>query len=690
MTARPLPALEEHRPETGLERYRWPLLFLGLIAVYLLFRHAWPAWATIPPEAWTERLPLPYFVFGEGFLPSLTFPGSNIADWFNAIVTFLREHEIFGLFVFKDFTRWLGGLTVYPLDFAEALVISGFPHRSIKIPFEIPAVPWVAAVGLAAILGYYAAGWRIALLAGGSLAYFALFNLWKPAMTTLSLVLVAAPIAAGIGLGLGILALKYRWLEKALWPILNLMQALPHFGYLIPVVVFVGLAHRSGAIATILFAVPVMAKVTMVALRSVPQEVMEAGVMAGCTPRQMLWSVRIPAARHTLMVGINQVIMLCLAMQVISSFIGARGLGIDLLFRLQNLQLGRALEIGIAIVLMAITLDRLSQALAEKEPEHRPEGPFWVVHPYLTAAGVVFLVGGLLAAFLPEAARLPRAMTISVGRSIDPVIKDVVAALYDPLSFIRDTLPAYVLVPLRDFFKAIPWTVFMALLALAGWRLGGWRMAAVVTLYVVFIVLSSWWTEFMVTTFLVFSAVVICVLFGFPLAVWASRRDSTTRAIAFLCDTFQTFPSFIYLIPCVMLFQVGTVSQLLAIVLYSAIPVVRYTVLGLRGVPQHIIEGAITSGCTPAQILWKVRMPIAVPEIMLGLNQTIMFGLFMVMIAGFIGGNNDLAREIFKAKAQNDAGLALLLALNVAFLGLATDRLIQAWAAERKKQLGLD
>ena len=183
---------------------------------------------------------------------------------------------------------------------------------------------------------------------------------------------------------------------------------------------------------------------------------------------------------------------------------------------------------------------------------------------------------------------------------------------------------------------------------------------------------------------------VICVLFGFPLAVWASRRESTTRAIAFLCDTLQTFPSFIYLIPCVMLFQVGTVSQLLAIVLYSAIPVVRYTVLGLRGVPQHIIEGAITSGCTPAQILWKVRMPIAVPEIMLGLNQTIMFGLFMVMIAGFIGGNNDLAREIFKAKAQNDAGLALLLALNVAFLGLATDRLIQAWAAERKKQLGLD
>ena len=690
MTARPLPAVEIHRPETGFDRYRWPLLFLAVIVFFMVFRGLLPGWLVTPPEAWTDALPLPFLVFGEGFWPSLTFPGSDIAGWFNAIVEFLREHEIFGLFVFKDFTRWLGGLTVYPLDFSEALVIAGFPYRSIKIPFEIPAIPWVVSMGLAAILGWYVKGWRLALLAACCVTYFAVFNLWKPAMTTLSLVLVAAPIAAGIGLGLGILALKYKSLERTLWPILNLLQCLPHFGYLIPVVVFVGLAHRSGAIATILFAVPVMAKVSMVALRTVPQEVLEAGVMAGCTPRQMLWSVRIPAARRTLMVGINQVIMLCLAMQVISSFIGARGLGIDLLFRLQNLQLGRALEIGIALVLMAITLDRLSQALAEKEPVHRPEGPFWVVHPYLTAAGLVLVVGSILAFFVPEAAKLPRSLTISVGRSIDPAIKDVVSFLYDPLSFIRDTLPEYVLVPIREAFKAFPWIGFMGLLALAGWRLGGWRMASVVALYIAFIVLSSWWTEFMVTTFLVCTAVVVCVLFGFPLAVWASRKESTSKAVTFLCDTFQTFPSFIYLIPCVMLFQVGTISQLMAIVIYASIPVVRFTVLGLRGVPQHIIEGAITSGCTPRQILWKVRFPVALPEIMLGLNQTIMFGLFMVMIAGFIGGNNDLAREIFKAKAQNDAGLALLLALNVAFLGLATDRLLQAWSTERKKQLGLD
>ncbi len=690
MVAPLLPALDAARPEPGIDRFRW--LFIGLAGIVLLIMlgDTLPAWVVTPPKTWTENLPLPYLVFGEGFLPTLGWEGSNVADWFNAIVHFLRTHEIFGLFTVKDVTRAGGRLIVWPLDFSEAVLIHGFPYRGITaIPWVIPAVPWVVSVGLAAVLGWYVKGWRLALLAGACIAYFAIFGWWKPAMTSLTLVLVAASIAIATGLALGILALKWRWVEKALWPLLNLMQSLPHFGYLIPLVVFVGLAHRTGAIATILFAVPAMAKITMVALRGVSQEVLEAGVMAGCTPRQMLWRVRIPAARRMLMVGVNQVIMLCRAMKVISSFIGARGLGIDLLFRLQTLQLGRALENGIAIVVMAITLDRLSQALVDKEPKHKPEGPFWVVHPYLMATGVVIVIGAVLAYLVPEAATLPRDMTITFATQWDAAIKQTVSVLYEPLGFIRDTLLVYVLLPIRDFFKGLPWTVFLGVLTFIGWRLGGWRMATVVGLYIAFIVLSSWWTEFMVTTYLVFVAVVICMALGFPLAVWASRRDSTSRAVAFLCDTFQTFPSFIYLIPVVMLFQVGTISQIMAIVVYSAIPVVRYTLVGLRGVPHDIVEAAITSGCTRWQILWKVRMPLALPEIMLGLNQTIMFGLFMVMIAGFIGGNHDLAREIFKAKAQNDAGLGLLLALCVAFLGMAADQLIQAWATRRKQQLGM-
>jgi len=432
-----------------------------------------------------------------------------------------------------------------------------------------------------------------------------------------------------------------------------------------------------------------MAKLTLIGLQGVSKEVLDAGVMAGCTPVQMLWRVRIPAAQKTLMIGVNQVIMQCLAMVVIASFVGARGLGIDLLFRLQTLQLGRALESGIAIVLMAITLDRLSQALAEREPEHKPEGNFWIRHPYIVVAIAAILLGAFIAHFVPQAVALPRDSTITFAPYWDFIIKNIVFGLYEPLSFIRDYAPPYFLMPIRDFFKELPWPVFVGVLMFLGWRLGGWRMAIPIGLLLGFIVISSWWTEFMITTYLVFVAVVVCVMWGFPVGVWASSRDSRTRVAAFLCDTFQTFPSFIYLIPVVMLFQVGTISQIMAIVIYAGIPMVRYTYLGLRNVPHEIVEAAMTSGCTPRQILWKVRMPLALPEITLGLNQTIMFSLFMVMIAGFIGGNYDLAREIFKAKANNDAGLGILLALCVAFLGLVMDRLLQEWVKRRKEKLGL-
>jgi glycine betaine/proline transport system permease protein len=118
------------------------------------------------------------------------------------------------------------------------------------------------------------------------------------------------------------------------------------------------------------------------------------------------------------------------------------------------------------------------------------------------------------------------------------------------------------------------------------------------------------------------------------------------------------------------------------------IPIVRYTTFGLRNVPAEIVEAGITSGCTKRQLLWNIRMPLAIPEIMLGINQTIMFALFMVIIAAFIG-TKDLGQEIFRALTFNDAGKGLVLGLCVAFMGLTADQLITAWATKRKRLLGL-
>ena len=619
-----------------------------------------PAWAQVWPEAWA----VPF------------------VDWINAIVAFLKNEKIFIWFTFRDLSRAIAEIVEWPLDFLNALLIKGF--RS----WGIPPLPWVMIVGLAAVLGWWIKGWRYALLAGGCIFYVAVFGKWKLSITTLSVVLVTAPIAAAMGLFLGIAAVKWRKFERVLVPILNVMQSLPHFSYLIPIAIFIGVSHKAGAIATLLFAMPPMARLTILGLRGVSDEVVEAGVMAGCKPIQMLWKVRIPAARDALMVGVNQVIMQCLAMVVIASFVGAKGLGQDLLFRLQSLRIGQALENGVAIVFIAVMLDRLSFALTEKEPEHKPDGPFWKVHPFLTAALGVILFSIIAAFITPYAQVLPKSATISTAPFWDAIVDFITLHLYAPLTILRDNLLLHVLIPLRTGFQAVPWVAVVALVAVIGWRLAGWKLALLASSFILFIALTGFWARASITAYMVFSALVICVAIGLPVGIWASKTLARTRFMTFLCDFFQTFPSFIYLIPVIMLFKVGDVAAITAIVIYASIPTIRYTIIGLRGIPSETIEAAITSGCTPRQVLWKVRMPLAIPEIMLGANQTIMFALFMVIIAAFIG-TTDLGQEIFRALTFNDAGKGLVVGLCVAFMGLAADRLITEWADQRKKLLGL-
>lgn len=653
----------ESSPPTGRPRLpSWaiPVLLVGPFLALVMARERLPAWAVTVPEPWH----VPFI------------------DWINAVVKVLRKDAIFGLFTFRDLTRAGAEAIDWPLQIVEGVLIAGFPALG------LPALPWVLIVGLAAIWGWYLKGPRLALLAGGCIAYLALFGKWKLSMITLAAVLVAAPVAGAIGIALGILAVKKRWFEMLLWPVLNVMQSLPHFSYLIPVAVFIGVGHKAGTIATILFAMPPMARLAILGLRGISKEVTEAGIMAGCTPRQLLWKVEVPAARDALMIGVNQVIMQCLAMVVIASFVGAKGLGHDLLFRLQSLRIGQALEIGVAIVLMAIALDRLSQALAARQPAHIPEGPFWRTHPFLTAAGGA-IVGSILAAVLtPLAQILPKDLTVTTAPMWDALVDIITVNLFDALAIFRDDLLRHVLIPLRRLFQLVPWLALVILVASLGWYLKGWRLALTVAGFILFIAFAGFWPRALITAYMVAFSVVVCIVVGLPLGVWASRGDRRTAIATTLCDTFQTFPSFIYLIPVIMLFQVGDVAAITAIVIYAVIPIVRYTMFGLRAVPSEIVEAATTSGCTPMQTLWKVRMPLAFPEIMLGINQTIMFALFMVIIAAFIG-TRDLGQEIFRALTFADAGKGLVVGLCVSFMGLTADQLITAWAHRRRQMLGV-
>ena len=167
-----------------------------------------------------------------------------------------------------------------------------------------------------------------------------------------------------------------------------------------------------------------------------------------------------------------------------------------------------------------------------------------------------------------------------------------------------------------------------------------------------------------------------------------ARLVRNSKIVLSLCDLLQTFPSFIYLIPAIMLFRVGELAIIFAIIPYAMVPAIRYTYLGLTRIPPVTVEAARMAGATPAQLLWKVKLPIALPEIMLGVNQTIMMALAMTAITALIGGT-DLGQEIYRALPTSDAGRGVMAGLGIAAIGIVADRLIGAWAAARKRELGI-
>ena len=509
-----------------------------------------PNWGVIPPKSCLGGCGTI-----EGMIP--------FVQWVNNLIDILRSYEIFGFFTFREFTRSIANLIDIPLDFTEALLYKGFN----TIP--LGPMPWVMILGLVIILGLYLRGVNLAILGGACVLYLAIFSLrgiWTLSMKTLAAIAVSVPLAVIIGILLGILGAKFKVVEKILNPILNILQSLPHFSYLILVAIFCGVGAKAGVIATIIFAFPPMTRLTILGLKELSSEIIEAGRMNGCNYWQMLFKVELPGARSSLMLGVNQVIMQCLAMVVIASFIGQPGLGHDLLARLQNLRLGQAFEIGVAVVFIAITLDRYSQALVLKEPERTKEGAFWIRNPYLFSALIIVILSILLTFLSSAAIQLPKEYTISISGYLDWGIKFITTSLFVPLGIFRDFLLVYFFMPTKAMFQSMPWISVIVLVGCAGWRLGKLKLALTVMFFVFLIAASGYWVRAMITLYMVSVAMVISIGFGVPIAIWASRKLSTTKLILNICDTFQTFPSFIYLLPAVMLFQISDVSAIFAIV----------------------------------------------------------------------------------------------------------------------------
>ena len=553
-------------------------------------------------------------------------------------------------------------------------------------------IPWSAIAAVAAVVGYAVGGWRLAALGAGTFIWTAAIGQWKIAMQTMSVIVVAAPLAFLLGLTLGIAAWKYGWFERMLKPILSVLQTLPFFTYLLPAVIFFKVGPTAGAVATITFAIPPMILMTTLGLKKVSPEVIEAGQMSGCTRWQMLRHVYLPAARTEILVGVNQVIMLCLAMVVLTAFIGMPGLGAKLLAMMGSFKLGRSFEIGITIVLLAVTLDRMSKAWVVKQPVHFERGtPWWVRHQISLIALGLFVGFTLLSQLVPILAEIGRKQHLSQGKEIDVVIKSILAmdAIKGTTEWLRWFLNVKVLIPFRNTLLAIPTPAFILLVVAFAYWVGGRKPGIYAAVFFTIVAFSGWWDRSVITLYTVISAVALATMIGIPLGVIAARSAYWSKSILLACDTAQTFPSFIYLIPAIMLFGVNDVAVVFSILIFAAVPLIRYTIIGLSSVPPEMTEAADMSGSTRRQKLMSVQFPLVLPTMAVGFNQAIMFAFFMVIIAAFIG-TQDLGQELQRTLAGTELGKNFVLGLNVSLMALTFDMAISSWAEKHKRALGLD
>ena len=636
---------------------------------------------------------------------------------------------------FVETFRWLFGAVSQLLEW-PMLGLAGF----------LQWLPWPATLAGFTVLAYVAAGRGLAIFTAAAMFYMVVFGFWQESMNTLALVGVSVPLAVTLGFGLGVWGFRSDRAEKIIQPLLDLMQTVPTFAYLIPILLLFGFGPVVGLIASAIYACPPMVRNVMHGLRRIPPDIVESARMSGATKRQLFWWAEVPTALPQIMVGVNQTTMAGLSMVIIAAIIGGfDDIGWEVLSTMRKAQFGQSLLAGSVIALIAMIMDRVSWGFTRREQFlHSGAENFWQRHGALAAALIVMVAVILLAQVLPflksypsewvyypadplnagltwfvktfggvldaikrgvnfyfllpiKIGLLQTVRPVSWGFEFTPTLKLaywVLIAVLGGLSFRAWSWYGMVLVlVIGTFFffglTRTPWPVFFAVIAVVAWQAGGWRIALFAALGMGFILLTGVWKEAMLSIYLCGAAVLFSFVVGGALGVMAARNDRFSRALRPVNDTLQTMPQFVYLIPILMFFQVGDFSALLAVIAYAIVPMIRYTEHGIRNIRPDVIEAATGIGATKRQILFQVQLPMALPEIMLGLNQTIMYGLAMLVIAALVG-TRDLGQLVYIALGKADAGKGLVAGFSIALIAMITDRIIQAWATRKKEALGLE
>jgi len=621
--------------------------------------------AQIPKRVWVIGLfaayALLYVVFADGVVQ----PRSEDRPFFTAI---------------NDLRDWIRDNR----DNVVYVILFGIPRTIIDTLLEgltelLKLMGWTGLIAVMGFIGLVAGGRRLALFAIVGMASLGLLGLWESSVDTLGAIIAAVGIALLIGVPLGILMAQRRWAQTILSPILDVMQILPTFAYLLPLVLLFGIGPATAAIVTLIYAMPAAIRITALGIRNVPANTVEAGMSLGATGRQLLALVRLPLARRELGLALNQTLMLAVSMIVITALIDAPGLGQDIYRALIRNDVGQMLDAGIAIVILAIVLDRLSEQFSARlDPHKRALAAATAPSRRLVrGAGALTVAAILIGLVAPIAQEFPEAIAISFADPVNAFVDWLRSDVAWLTGWTKDAVTYTFINPVETIFTTTP--VWLAIFLASGIALlvSGLRQAVVAGACLALISLIGLWEDSMVTLVQVLAATIITFSLGLVLGIASARSDRFSSFIRPGLDVAQTMPSFVYLLPAFVLFDASRFTAIFAAVIFALPPVIRLVDVGIRAVPGTIVEAATSSGSTSRQLLFKVQLPVARGALQLAANQAVIIVLSMVVVGGFVGGGG-LGYDVVAGFSQPRLfGMGVAAGIALVLLGLMLDRMTQ-------------
>jgi glycine betaine/proline transport system permease protein len=580
-----------------------------------------------------------------------------------------------------DANRTVNPVFVYVLGPIRA----GIEWLDTALLFAFAHVNWVTLTALAAALGLALVTWRTALLVAGSLLVIGLFGLWTETTQTLVLIGNAVALSLLLGIPLGVLAGRSDRFYRAITPVLDVMQIMPTFAYLAPLTLIFLIGPPAAVIATLIYAMPPAIRITALGIRGVPETTVEAATSLGATDRQVLRKVQLPMARGTIGLAVNQTIMMALSIIVVAALINAPGLGESIIVAIEKLQVGAAVQAGIAIVLLATILDRLTASASGSVGDRKSLRPRTAAHRrrILLASAGIAVAGVAAGVALGATAAFPSDWNVSFAGPIDDATRWVEINLNPVTDGVKNIVSTWLLDPLQTVLTTAPWWLVVAVAAGIAAIVSGRRASVTVAVSLVLIVLLQVWQHAMETLTMVIVAVALTMVVGIALGVWAARSRLVSAILRPINDAAQTLPSFVYLVPAVALFGATRFTAILAAVIYAVPAVIRLVEDGVRGVSPTAIEAATAAGASALQTVFKVQLPMARRSILVAVNQGVVLVLAMVVIGGLVGAQA-LGFDVVSGFSQHSFfGRGMAAAIAIVLLGVMLDRITQGAGARR-------